>query len=475
MNRIERDLEKALKRLLKGERVPPNEIVSRWKELGGAGSRLMVALMNRTPGWVALAESAMSDPAARDMLEGLAQYPGISGEGLAVLETSGIPAPQSDAPSRRALWITEVASREATDDFPRAQDMLLSSREMLDATLSLLEAQPSENKARFLSSTLSRDLSEDQDQLIRKSLYRLKQHGFAVEDRKAAGVAETEWWALSENRDPHIQFGLCFRFHSAFSNSGDLYTIRVWEGKEVFPVSQERDLQMSPTKFEDLYHAYSHHLEQQLRLELPIHSVPREQAVFFMRKSMSLLPEGANAKPLLDLLRFLGAGGGEDPFAGKRPSAEGLTASLLDHPYFVRWIIDPDDLKDYFEEEKKLEEGPIILVGAPQMEQKRSAAEAGLKNYFDERRRRLWGFFFEKASYFLQKSEPDIAVSALKWTRAFEDLSIPIDQLDAAKILFERTVQLHKKIEEQRKKEESETSLIMTPEQFARSQKPSGR
>lgn len=475
MNRAERELEKALKRLLKGEGVLGSDVSARWKELGSAGSRLVVALLNRASGWAALAKVAAAAPETREMLEALSLYPGISAEGLGVLEALGIAAPPADAPSRRALWIAELASQDVTDDLPRAHDMILANREMLEGTLALIEAQPSEKKAIFLHLLSLRGLSEEQDQLVRKSLYRLKQRGFNYDHRDPFVAAQTEWWALSENRDPHIQFGLCFRFHSAFSSTGDLYTIRVWEGKEVFPLSQERNLEMSPKKFEDLFTAYSRHLEEQMRLELPMHSVPREHAVFFMRKSLSVLPEGANAKPLLDLLHFLRAGEGEDPFAGKSPTSEGLTASLLDHSYFVRWIIDPEDLQEYFQEEKKLEEGPIILVGAPQMEQKRAAAEGGFKKYFDERRRRLWGFFFEKAAYYLQNSEPDTAASALKWSRAFEDLSTPMDQLDAARILFERTVQLHKKMEEQRRKEESETSLIMTPEQFARSQKPPSR
>jgi hypothetical protein len=468
MNRKERELEKAVKRVLHGEPGAVESAAALWKELGPAGSRLVVRLLQRQDGWGAFARPAAAIAEGRRMLESLASFPGVGGAALAVLQQAGIDSPPPDAPSLRAIRIHEMAGGDQTADRDRAAGMMLSSDEMLEGVLSLIEAAPSSKAADFLTSALSGEVSAGQDQHIRKTLYRLKQQGVSVAPREQHGVAQTEWWAMAENREAQAQFAMCFRFHSSFSSTGDLYVLRILEGKKAYPLTQEPGLQMSRSRFEEFCRAYSSQLQQTVRAEINMIPLPAAHAHFFFRKSLSFLP-GDNAGPLLDFLRFLGAAEGENPFPAAGASRDGQDSMLLEHPYFLRWFLEPEDLEEYFQQDRKLEEGPIILVGAPQLEQKRSVAEAGLRRYFDARRRLLWGFLFRKASYFLRNADPDGSASSLRVAERFEDETFPVDELIAARILFERTVELHEKMEEQKQKEAAETSLIMTPEQYSRS------
>lgn len=470
MSRSEREFEKALKRVVRGENVSAEDLISAWKSLGRGAGRLAVQILNRPDAWKTFARWGLQSAETRRLVEDLSAYPGISGAGLAAIEAAGIDAPASDAPSRRAIGISEAAALEDTGDWARARSIMLADPDVFDGALSLMEAEPLTKAAEFLAGMLGPDLSHEQGQRIRKALYKLRQQGASVQRKQQNVVAEKEWWAFVENRDPHVQFALCFRFHSAFSSTGDLYTLRIWEGKDVLPINQESGLQFSRSRFLEVAGAFARHVSEGIRVELQSQPLSPEHAHFFLRKSISLLPESANTKPLLDFLRFLGAGEGVDPFTGAQPSGDTADASLLQHPYFERWMLDPEDLSGFFEEEKKIEEGPIILVGAPQVEQKREAASAALAGYFEELRRKLWGFLFRKATYFLRKSDPETSASALRIAARFEDLSIPAEQIDAAKILFERSAQIHKQLEEQKRKEASESSLIMTPDQFARSQ-----
>jgi hypothetical protein len=406
------------------------------------------------------------------MLAGLSTFPGISEGALRLLELHGVAAPGPDAASRRALWISDAARREDSGDWARARDMLLADPDVLEGALALLEAEPSGMAAEFLKSLLSEPLSREQDHRIRKSLYRLKQLGVAAQPRQQAGsVTEKEWWALGENREPNLQFALCFRFHSAFASSGDLYVLRIWEGREAFPVEQEAGLQMGRSAFLELCKRYSTHISRQAGVDVFMQPAPAGHAHYFIRKSLTLLPETSDPRPLLDFLRFLGAGEGEDPFAALRSAPDSADVALMQHPYFQRWALDPEDLREYFEELKRLDEGPIILVGAPQIEQKRRAASEALARHFVERRRRLWAFAFHKAAYFLRKADQDAAARAMRLATTLENFTVEADGLDAAKILFERAIQLHAKMEEQRQAESKETSLIVTPDEFARSQR----
>ena len=476
MSRPERDLEKAVKRVLRGDPVAVGDVADRWKELGPDGSRLMAQLLNRGGGWDALIRWAGSAPDARALLNGLSQFPGISGYGLRLLEEHGIDPPGPDAPSRRTLWIVEAAGREDSGDWVRARGMLRADPDVMEGALMLMEAEPSKSAAEFLDAALGEHLSQEQDHRVRKALYRIGQQGIAVSRKQdRAAIAEKEWWAFGENREPNLQFALCFRFHSSFASSGDLYILRIWEGHEVFPVEQEAGLQMNRSVFLEFCQRYSAHITQQVGVEVSMQPVPAEHAHFFLRKAVSFLPASSNPRPLADFLRFLGAGEGEDPFTTLQASAGGTDTVLMQHPYFQLWTIDPGDLQEFFENVKRLEQGPIILVGAPQAEQKRGAATAALVNYFDERRRALWANAFRKAAYFLRKQDQQAAASAMQVAAQFEDAAVGIDQLASAKILFESAVQLHAQMEQRKDQEAKETSLIVTPDEFARSQRPRGR
>lgn len=470
MSRSEREFERAVKRVVRGENVPPAVLISALQHLGPGAGRAAVQILNRAAAWETFARWAMQAPETRNFLETLSAYPGISASGLAALEVAGIDVPGTEAPSRRAIWISATAAQEDAGDWIRARGMMLADPDLFEGALSLMETEPDSKGPEFLAGMLGPDLSHEQNQRVRKALYKLKQQGASVQRKQQTAVAEKEWWAFVENREPHVQFALCYRFHSAFSSTGDMYTLRIWEGKDVLPLNQESGLQLSRSRFLEVAEAFARHVSEGMKIDLHSQSLPAEHAHFFLRKSLSLLPAGANPKPLLDFLRFLGAEEGADPLAGLTPAGDGADASLLQHPYFESWMLDPEDLAGFFEEEKKIEEGPIILVGAPQLQQKREAASAALSGYFEERRRKLWGFLFRKGAYFLRKSEPETSGSALRIAVKFEDLSIQLDQLDAAKILFERSSQIHKQMEEQKQKVASESSLIMTPDQFARSQ-----
>jgi hypothetical protein len=129
-------------------------------------------------------------------------------------------------------------------------------------------------------------------------------------------------------------------------------------------------------------------------------------------------------------------------------------------------MLDTDALQEYMSQVRDLEQGPIVLVGSSLLERKRDAALAAMQKYFDQTRRRIWSIAFRKAAYFLGRSA--VATDALRLSAVFADASVPAESIEAAQVLFDRAVQYVQQVEQARAREEKQTSLIMTPDEFAR-------
>ena len=403
MSRTLREFEKALKRISRGESVAPGQIALQWKELADEGDRIVLGLLTRS-GWESFARTIGGISELRAMLESLVSKAGMPAAALELFESLGIAAPPSDAPSRRALWIYDVAQQEDRGDRVRAHNMMLADPRMLEGALTLLEATPSPSSAAFLAQLLRAELTKEQDQRVRKSLYRLKQHGIAVEAKPKAAAEQKEWYLFGENRLPLWQLVFNFRFHSTFSSTGDLYILRILEGREFAPPDQKPDLRMTHSVFLQLGKKYSDQIERELGIRIPFHSVAEENAHFFLRQSLQTLEGAPGNEALRNFLRFIQAGEGVSPVLPSGSIQEGSTL-LLDHEYFRQWMLDPEAFLEHSAELKGIESGPIVLVGAPLLEKKREAETKALQKYFDERRRRLWSNAFLKAAYFLKEEK----------------------------------------------------------------------
>jgi len=457
----EKKLEKLLKEILRGKPVMPGDLLFHWTRLGHAGDRALIRVLNRQHGWPMFIRWASSDNIVTTKLESLVEQAGIPEEALEPLLQIGIEPAGADSPRKGAIWIREAAAAGRKEDWDRARSWMTHDPDLFEGVIDLLEEIP--DAAPFLASLLPEHLSDRQDHLVRKALYRFEQRGVETRSSKGVSWAERELFVFGENVLPLWQPILYFRTHSPFTDLGDLYVIHVQEGRDFEPPEKRDDIRINSAGLLKLAEEYSRNVETRGGIKISFHSVSPNHARYFLRKSAALLKGTPGTRNIQDFLKFIGSGETEDPLEKLTPASGG---SIPEAAFFRSWILNPEDLDDYFQRLNATENGPILLTGSNLTEIKLAAGLEAFRKYFDGRNRSLWALAFEKAAFFLRRSEPEPAKSALSVARSLGNVDVPAEEIRALAILWERSIEYASKLKKAQADQEKRESLIMTPEEF---------
>jgi hypothetical protein len=280
---------------------------------------------------------------------------------------------------------------------------------------------------------------------------------------------DRELFFFGENRLALWQPVLYFNPHSAFSSTGDLLILRILEGQECAPLEQQPNLALDRTSMAQIAERYAAQLEKQLGLQMKFHPVAPAAARYLLSGSTKLISEPNRARPLMDLLKFIGAEPVENPFTALQESLGGEVVGiehLLRDPYFAHWMLNPHDIQEYLEQLTQLEKGPIILTGAPLLAKQQELKENSLHKVFSAKERDVWAYAFRKAAYYLRETNPLLSGVSIFYAKQLEDLNISIENLDVGRALFERAVNIAQTQQKAKQEEERKSSLIVTPDQL---------
>lgn len=468
MKASESNLERLIKKIMKGQEVSVPDLLFHWNGLGAEGDAAAIRLLNRQNGWESIALLAQQHPELRAKLTAVADRAGVTDAAVSALGQVGIEASTGDTPRSRAQWVERAVRDGRENDWDRARNMLLHDAELLAGVLPLLETGDAPgNAARFITTILVDKPPLKQDQLLRRALYHLRQRGVVVEEHRDALLRlDKEMFSLGENRVPMWQLGLYFRAHTAFTSSGDLYALSLYEGKSFEASDQKRDVHVDRDAFRQLADQYSHHVRNEMGLSVPFHIVSPGAGRFFLQRTEALLRDTPAHDRILEFFKFVGDGEVEDPLAALRshdPQPLALASAVLTDPYFEHWMLDSEDIAGYLDEVKKMQEGPIILPESQIRERSRAAAQQALSHAFPQKARLLWSLAFEKAAFFLGGPK---AASAYAIARGLADPAIAIDDLYVATWLFERAIARDAEARKKQAEEEHRGSLIVTPDEF---------
>jgi hypothetical protein len=457
--------------VIKGQDVSVADLLFHWSGLGRQGDALVIRLLNRQNSWETIAQLAQHHPELHGKLGSLADSAGVTGQAARILELAGIAVSTGDCPRTRALWIEQAVREDRTADWDRARYMMLHDPDLLAGVLPLLETgDVPEHAARFITTVLVEKLSLEQDQSLRRVLYHLRQRGVVVEEhREALMHLDKEMFAYGENRVPMWQPALYFRAHSAFTSSGDLYALSLYEGKSFEASDQKRDLHLDREGFRHLAEQYSLHIQTEMALAVPFRVLSPGTGRYFLQKTEALLRGTPASDRILEFFKFMGDGQAEDPLAALRahdPQPLAVASNVLTDPYFVHWMLDSEDIREYLSELERMQSGPIILPESQLREKSRQAAHQALARCLTGPARMLWSFAFEKAAFFLGGPGQPKAVSAYAISRGLADLTISVEDLYVATWLFERSVAREAEAKKKEQQEEHRGSLIMTPAEF---------
>lgn len=471
MKPSESNLERLIKKVGKGQEAPVADLLFHWSGLGKQGDALAIRLLNRQNGWESITQLAQQQPELRGKLASVADMAGVTAEAARILEQGGVAVTAGDCRRTRALWIEQAVREGRVADWDRARHMLLHDADLMAGILPLLETGAAPDQAaRFITTVLAEKLPLEQDQSLRRVLYHLRQRGVVVEQhREALMRLDKEMFAYGENRVPMWQPGLYFRAHSAFTSSGDLYALSLYEGKSFEASDQKRDLHLDRDGFRHLAEQYSHHIQSEMGLSVPFHFLSPGTGRYFLQKTGTLLRETPAADRIHEFFKFMGEGDAEDPLAAlhaHEPQPLALASNVLTDPFFFHWMLDSEDIREYLAELEQMQNGPIILPESQLREKSRQAAHQALARSFTAPARMLWSFAFEKAAFFLGGAAQPKAVSAFALSRGLADLTISVDDLYVATWLFERAVAREAEAKKKEQQEEHRGSLIMTPGEF---------
>jgi hypothetical protein len=432
----QKKLERLLRRIAKGEDVSEQEMLSHWRGL--AGDHEFLRFINKAGG-EAFSGWAEDKPAAAEkfrlLQNALARAKGIPGNSL-LSETLEDP-------------LIFVAAVELLEQFGNVS---------------------------ALTTLLEEPFGREQHQIIRKAIYRLKQKGITPSEATSTQYqSPREMFVFGENRLARWQPIFYFRAHSAYTEAGDLFVLQLEEGRHFGPAEQRRDVQMDSKSLLELADRYSEGLERQSGMKIGFHPMDPTHARFFLQKSAGLLKETAGERAISDFLKFIGDGTAEDPFI-KFERKEGYVPDLqqasavLEAPYFLHWVFITDELSEFITELEKMEQGPIVLPPAKLLEMRHAAANRWIEKYFDAKNRAVWSLAFAKAAYFLHDSDFYHAQSAWSISEALQDAETRIDRIPAVAFLLERSVKLILQEKKKQDEQEKQTSLIMSPAEFAAQQ-----
>jgi hypothetical protein len=466
------NLERLVRRVLKGTEVASEEVFFHWKGLGQRGDRFIINQLNKQDGWDKFLQWASTQPDARTMLAPLADRAGVPEKAIFAFREIGIPVNDTGSQRLSSNWIQSVILDGKKEDWDRARFLLRQDMDLLEGVLPTLEWKGNALTALFLNSLLEIEISDAQDHLIRKSLYHLKAKGIVPPEEPPKQQLDKEFLFFGENRIPLWQPVLLFRYSSSYSDVCDLYTIRILEGRETSSVSQERSLRVGRKGLKKLVTDYSEHLKKDIGVHVPLQSVTLPQGRYFLQKSISYQDQ-KNDTRLKDFLQLIGTEPSEDPMISLREaSVDSLSmvsaASFLDSPYFLTWAFNEEDFQTYISELDKLREGPIILTEQQVQGMSQTAASEALKKFMTAGARDIWAFAFEKAAFFLMDSDPEKSRVSWAISKTIADSSIPVDQISAAAVLMNRMMAFVNHRKQTQEAEEKKGSVILSPQEFAR-------
>jgi hypothetical protein len=441
----ERTLEKQLKRIMKGESVDAALLANHWQGLGRIGDQIVIRALNRAAAWESFANYASEQPAIQE----LAQH----------IETL----------RSQATKIVQQIESNQQNEWRDVQDQIRADENLFDTVMVLLEGSKSESSAEFVNSLLDQGFNKDQETRLRKLLYLFRQKGIRPEVEAASSQSVRELFFFGENKLPLWQPLLYFRPHSAFASNGDLLILRIIEGSETAPPEQQRNVALNQASMKQLAARYSAQLSRQLGIEIQFHAVDAAHARYLLRCSSELIPE---SQPLQDFLKFIGPDPAKNPFEVLHKSEASATADLfLRESYFAHWTLNPHDIEEYLSQLTEQEKGPIILTGSSLAAKKMEIRSSFFQKVFTDHERSIWGFAFQKAAFYLHRTNPELSAAAMQWAEQLQNLDLQAENVEIARVLFDRTVELAMKQQKARQEEERKTSLIMTPDEFRESKR----
>lgn len=114
---------------------------------------------------------------------------------------------------------------------------------------------------------------------------------------------------------------------------------------------------------------------------------------------------------------------------------------LLDHPYMLSWVIDPDTIQPILDEIKNAKESPILISEEQKRARIREIKESAVSEiYPDSDRRRLKGRLEEMAYVFLKTEEEEFARLSLAAALSLEERDSIIGVNPFLMALVERTL-----------------------------------
>ncbi len=444
----ERTLEKQLKRIIRGESSDGELLANHWLGLGRTGSQIVIRALNRANAWESFANYVSQHPALRELSEGIS------------------------ACAKQAIKIIQEIDSSRPGDWQALRDQIRTDEDLFDTVLIMLETSNSESAAEFINSLLDQGFNKEQETRLRKLLYHFRQKGIRPEVEAAGSQSVRELFFFGENKLPLWQPVLYFRPHSAFASNGDLLILRVIEGSETAPAEQQRNIALDQASMKQLAERYSVQLSRQLGIEIQFHAVDPAHSRHILRRSAELIPDSSAVQPLQDFLKFIGPEPVKNPFESLNKSDAQANPDLFLHePYFSHWTLNPHDIEEYLSQLAALEKGPIILTGGSLAARKMEIRSSFFQKVFTEHERSIWAFAFQKAAFYLQQSNPEVSASAMHWAEQLQNPELQSENIEIARVLFDRTVELATKQQKARQEEERKSSLIMTPDEFRESKR----
>lgn len=438
MKADERTLEKQLKRIIRGESADSELLADQWRRLGRIGNQVVIRALNRADGWKAFADYALQQQGVRELAHKIEN-----------LRQQGI----------------KIVEQIESDHRDKSIDQLRADEDLFDTVLTMLETSNSQSAAEFVNSLLDQGLNKEQETRVRKLLYYFRQKGIRPEVEASSSQSVRELFFFGENKLPLWQPMLYFRPHSLFATTGDLLILRIIEGSETAPAEQQRNIALNQTSMKQLAERYSDQLSRQLGIEIQFLAVDPAHSRYLLRRSAELIPDSSAAQPLLDLLKFIGPEPAKNPFESLNKS-DAIAELFLRDPYFSRWTLNPHDIEEYLSQLAAQEKGPIILTGSSLAAKKMEIRSSFFQKVFTTQERSIWGFAFQKAAFYLQKSNPEVSAASMHWAEQLQNSELQPENIEIARVLFDRTVELATRQQKARQEEERKTSLIMTPDEF---------
>ena len=468
MKPSEQNLERLLKKLIKQQPVSASEVLLHWTGLGQIGDRTLINTLNKQNGWEPFVLWSESEPEVRQKLHSISERPGISEAGLLVLKASGLSAGDTESPRSQSLWILQTVRGGDSKDWVRAFELMLQNEDFFNSTLGLLELEESAQTAHFFAKLLEQNLSREQDQAVRRTLYRLRQKGIEpppVQKQPAVIVTEAqrpEIFLFAQNRMPLWQ---PFFYYRSTGPRGDWFFAEIAEGKTFEIIQQQRDIRLNQKRMEQIANNYAAEFRTGTGVDMPFRLVPAPHARYFLTRSFELV-SGSE-----DFQKYMGEASIQNPFPDRGGLDSPADASMfMNHPYFQLWFAEEEFTDRLFQQLKEIDNAPILLPEHQTHQRKSETTNQSIQDYFSNKNRFVWRNALERAAYYLA-GEPEISAVALGFADQLTSENFdPVANL-FVKSLVERSLQVRTERMAREEQEQKKSSLIMSPQEFERSLK----